>query len=87
MATHSSILAWGIPRTEEPDGLQSIGLQRVRHNETDRYTHTQEREAGVRSKVNPEMSLPRSTYPRVTVCMYDTLVLAFEFSNLPKYLW
>ena len=29
MATHSSILAWRIPRTEEPGGLQSIGLQRV----------------------------------------------------------
>ena len=32
MATHSSILAWRIPRTEEPGGLQSMGLQRVRHN-------------------------------------------------------
>ena len=31
MATHSSILAWRIPRTEEPGGLQSIQLQRVRH--------------------------------------------------------
>ena len=30
MGTHSSILAWGIPWTEEPDGLQSIGLQRVK---------------------------------------------------------
>ena len=29
MATHSSILAWRIPQTEEPSGLQSIGLQRV----------------------------------------------------------
>ena len=29
MATHSSILAWGIPRTEEPGGLQSKGSQRV----------------------------------------------------------
>ena len=27
MATHSSILAWGIPRTEEPGGLQTTGLQ------------------------------------------------------------
>ena len=27
MATHSSILAWRIPWTEEPDGLQSMGLQ------------------------------------------------------------
>ena len=32
MATHSSILAWRIPWTEEPGGLQSMGSQRVRHN-------------------------------------------------------
>ena len=32
MATHSSILAWEIPWTEEPDSLQSIGLQGVGHN-------------------------------------------------------
>ena len=32
MATHSSILAWKIPWTEEPGRLQSMGLQRVRHN-------------------------------------------------------
>ena len=32
MTTHSSILAWGIPWTEEPSGLQSMGSQRVRHN-------------------------------------------------------
>ena len=31
-ATHSSILAWKIPRTEEPGGPQSMGLQRVRHD-------------------------------------------------------
>ena len=30
--THSSILAWIIPWTEEPGGLQSMGLQRVGHN-------------------------------------------------------
>ena len=29
---HSSILAWEIPWTEEPGGLQSMGLQRVRHD-------------------------------------------------------
>ena len=29
MATHSSILAWRITWTEEPDGLQSMGLQRI----------------------------------------------------------
>ena len=32
MATHSSILAWKIPWTEEPGGLQSMESQRVRHN-------------------------------------------------------
>ena len=32
MATPSSILAWKIPWTEEPGGLQSMGLQRARHN-------------------------------------------------------
>ena len=32
MATHSCILAWEIPCTEEPDGLQSTGLQRVGHD-------------------------------------------------------
>ena len=32
MATHSSILAWKIPWTEKPSGLQSMGLQRVRRD-------------------------------------------------------
>ena len=32
MATQSSILAWEIPRTEEPSGLQSMELQRVGHD-------------------------------------------------------
>ena len=32
MATHSSILAWRLPWTEEPGGLQSMGSQRVGHN-------------------------------------------------------
>ena len=32
MAIHSSILAWTIPWTEEPGGLQSMGLQRARHD-------------------------------------------------------
>ena len=31
-ATHSSLLAWKIPWTEEPGGLQSLGSQRVRYN-------------------------------------------------------
>ena len=32
MATHSTMLAWEIPWTEEPDGLHSMGSQRVGHD-------------------------------------------------------
>ena len=32
MATHSSVLAWKIPRMEKPGRLQSMGLQRIRHD-------------------------------------------------------
>ena len=35
MASHFSILAWRLQWTEEPGGLQSIGLQRVRHDRSD----------------------------------------------------
>ena len=47
MATHSSILAWRIPWTEDPGRLQSMGLQRVKHSlateqqqQNNMYTHT-----------------------------------------------
>ena len=40
IATHSSILAWRIPWTEETGGLQSIGSHRVGHNRNDfAFTH------------------------------------------------
>ena len=35
MATHSSILAWRIPEPEEPDGLLSVGSDRVEHDWSD----------------------------------------------------
>ena len=38
MATHSTILAWRIPWTEEPDGQQSMGSQRIRHNWATKHT-------------------------------------------------
>ena len=37
-ATHFSVLAWRIPWTEEPGGLQSTGLQRVRHDLNNKAT-------------------------------------------------
>ena len=39
MATHSSILAWEIPWTEDPGELQSMGLQRVRHDLATEHKH------------------------------------------------
>ena len=39
MATHSSLLAWRISWTEDPGGLQSMGLQRVRHNCATEYSN------------------------------------------------
>ena len=43
MATHSSVLAWKIPWTEEPGGLQFMGLQRVRHDLATEHAHRVER--------------------------------------------
>ena len=40
MATHCSILAWKIPWTAEPGGLQSMESQRVGHNGATEHTHT-----------------------------------------------
>ena len=40
MATHSNILSWRMPWTKEPRGLQSTGLQRVRHDWVGHDTHT-----------------------------------------------
>ena len=38
MTTHSRILAWRIPWTEEPGGLQSMGLQRVGHDRATKHS-------------------------------------------------
>ena len=42
IATHSSTLAWKIPWTEEPGGLQSMGLQRVGHKSVSEHRHEQD---------------------------------------------
>ena len=50
MATHSSILAWWIPWTEEPGGLQSTGLQRVRHGWATLLTSNDKQQTSVPEK-------------------------------------
>ena len=72
MATHQSILAWEIPGTAEPGGLQSMGLQRIRHT-TNTFTFspilslTKERRALL--KVNVQK--PFKSY--VTTFLYPIL--------------
>ena len=46
MTTHSSILAWEIPWTEEPGGLQSMGSQRVRHDLATEHAQKGKRQGG-----------------------------------------
>ena len=53
MATHSSILAWRIPRTAEPGGLQSIGSQRVRHD----LATKQQQFLNIHIKINKNMNI------------------------------
>ena len=56
MAAHSSILAWRIPWTEEPGGLQSRGSQRVGHDWV--TAHTCVRKERALTKVSPSSSMP-----------------------------
>ena len=56
MATHSSILAWRIPWTEEPDRLQSMGLQRVRQDWSDlAFTHTKIRTSQLKRHIGKSL--------------------------------
>ena len=56
MVAHSSILAWEIPWTEEPGGLQSTGLQRVRHD----LVIKQQQQSEIHRHLDKE---PRKTFP------------------------
>ena len=56
METHSSILAWKIPWTEEPGRLQSMGLQRIRHSLV-----TKQQQQWPDSWLPPEKETPENT--------------------------
>ena len=49
IATCSSVLAWKIPWTEEPGGLQPMGSQRVRHNQATEHRHAGKQQANIPS--------------------------------------
>ena len=65
MATHFSVLAWRIPWTEEPGGLQSVGLQRAGHD-------------WAQLTLSRDLSLP-STYAELSFCIFIlNTCLAFQ---------
>ena len=66
MASHSSVLAWKIPWTEEPGGLQSMGLQRVGHNLATEQQQQQQAKLGGKITVfgNFDLSMNLSKIPK-----------------------
>ena len=62
ITTHSNILAWEIPRTEEPGGLQFMELQRVRHDLATVHTRAHQGRRRQRSKL--PLSVPQERYPK-----------------------
>ena len=86
MATHSRILAQRIPWTEEPGGLQSMGLQRVRYNWRDWASTTQDLDnfmSGTRSgrpwRVQSGVKVPRS----VVCCCLGALLAVPQKASSP----
>ena len=68
MATHSSILAWRIPWTEDPGEPQSMGSQRVRH-ERAHIQHTYQEKRKVSLKIYRDSRGIRMASPRKILCM------------------
>ena len=63
MATHSSILPWEIPWTEEPGRLQSMGSQKSRTQLSDQTSHQHIKEKNLKKKKNTH------THTHICVCM------------------
>ena len=73
MTTHSSILAWRMPWTEEPGGLWSMGLQKVRHNCRD-LACTHDRQRSTMSSQNCQNHSPE--VEASVICLINTPLLA-----------
>ena len=89
MATHSSILAWRIPWKEEPGGLQSMGLQRVGH---DQVTSLHFKKIPEQAYFNRQkcyiILLPfTECYPKVIYFMLESLLLTTLFILRYKFVY
>ena len=80
MATHSSFLVWRIPWTEEPDGLQSMGPQRVKHEWGTEHDSTQsgKKRKGLSLQVMPleTVSYLRADFMTFSLRLVDSRVLS-----------
>ena len=85
MATHSSILSWEIPWTEEPDGLQSMESQRVRHDLATERADTHKKYDNDRDPETCREMKPKITAARIPQCWDDgictSLSLPFPFGK------
>ena len=94
MATHSSILAWKIPWTEEPGGLQSMGSHRVRHDWS-HFTHTYHAEMdgadGCMTTWRSFLPLSRTLKNKVVnfmLCVFGhSLIIFFNLKKKKPILW
>ena len=86
MATHSSILTWEIPWTEDPGRLQSMGSQRVRHNlETEQQQQqTQRKNKAVCIHAHTHTLLRSSSTHTRTSAQLQVLDENVQFSNKNK---
>ena len=77
MAAHSSIVAWKIPWTDEPGELQSMGLQRVRHDwATNTYTHTHTHtHTRARARSHTPSQEPRDLWLKEHLCLRSRMVV------------
>ena len=82
MAAHSRILAWRVPWTEEPGGLQSTGSQRVRHDGVAEHTHT----PSLRGfSHHPLQETPTSTPAYGTFCPLTLVYVPSQLTSLNQY--
>ena len=78
MSIHSSILTWRIPWTEEPGGLQSMGLQRVRHDwVTNTTTIREDKSHRERSTVYPHCTPLALYYCVLAICFHFLMAVFF----------
>ena len=86
MATHSTILAWRIPWTEEPGGLQSMGSQES--DTTQRLNHQCPQGASMLERVSESHSSLRLHFMYITLYVHNTLdlpVLRWPLGLLPLF--